>query len=335
MKQTRPMDKHPCSRVAWLAMAVLAACGLLAGCGRTYPPTPFLKEGGVSTPSLEEEGRSGRPGAVKMAPANDPTPPRLHSSEFKEPVPLPAAINTSGAEDSPFILPDGNTLYFFYTPDPQIPAEKQVTDGETGIYVAHRVEGAWQPAERVWLQDPGKLSLDGCEFILGERLWFCSIREGYEGLHWFTADLRDGTWQIWRLADFPLEYQVGELHISNAGTELYFHSQRPGGLGGLDLWLSRWDGQRWGQPVNLAALNTPDSEGWPALSPDETELWFYRNYGLWRAKKIDGEWGAPELIVDNLAGEATLDAAGNLYFVHHYFVEGKMVEADIYLAERR
>jgi hypothetical protein len=55
-------------------------------------------------------------GAIKMTPALDALPPRLHSTEYGEPVPLDSGVNTAGGEDSAFILPDGNTLYFFFTP---------------------------------------------------------------------------------------------------------------------------------------------------------------------------------------------------------------------------
>jgi hypothetical protein len=72
------------------------------------------------------------------------------------------------------------------------------------------------------LQDPAKLALDGCEFVLGEKMWFCSAREGYTGLHWFTADFVDGKWCNWKLADFKPEYEVGELHITADGQELYY-----------------------------------------------------------------------------------------------------------------
>ena len=67
--------------------------------------------------------------AVKMTPQTDYHPPILYSDEWEEPVPLPYPVNTAGAEDSPFIMPDGNTLYFFFTPDPAVPVEKQLIDG--------------------------------------------------------------------------------------------------------------------------------------------------------------------------------------------------------------
>ena len=78
--------------------------------------------------------------AKKLSPAEDFYSPKLHSSEWQKPVPLPAPVNTAGAEDSPFITPDGKTLYIFFTPDPGIPAEKQLFDGVTGIWRSQKTE---------------------------------------------------------------------------------------------------------------------------------------------------------------------------------------------------
>ncbi|MBN1245408.1 hypothetical protein JXA31_07425 [Candidatus Bathyarchaeota archaeon] len=130
--------------------------------------------------------------AVKMTPKADLYPPILHSDEWSQPVPLADAVNTAGGEDSPFILPDGDTLYFFFTPNVTVPAEKQILDGVTGIYVSTKQNGSWSIAERVILQDAGKLALDGAEFIQGDSMWFASAREGYTGVNLFTAEFKDG-----------------------------------------------------------------------------------------------------------------------------------------------
>ncbi len=52
-------------------------------------------------------------------------------------------------------------LCFWFTPNVTIPAEKQVYDGVTGIYVSKWQNNTWDPAERIVLQEPGKLALDG------------------------------------------------------------------------------------------------------------------------------------------------------------------------------
>ena len=85
--------------------------------------------------------------AVKMSPKVDDHPPLMRSPDFEKPVPVQESVNTAGAEDSPFILPDGNTLYFFFTPDVDIPVKEQVLDGVTGIYMSEIVSGEWDEPE--------------------------------------------------------------------------------------------------------------------------------------------------------------------------------------------
>lgn len=310
---------------AWVLLLVM----LIAGC---TPAQPTVKI--EISQSIDRESKIPS-GAVKVHPETDANPPQLHAAEYEQPIPIPGWVNTAGAEDSPFISADGNILFFFFTPDVNVLAGKQILDGVTGIYVSQKVNGLWNRPQRIWLQEHGKLAGDGCEFVLGSRMWFCSVREGFTGMKWFTADFRDGRWQAWQLADFPESYQVGELHISTDGKELYFHSPRPGGKGDLDIWMSTLLDGKWQEPVNLEVVNTPDLEGWPALNPDETELWFYRNHSIWRSKKVNGQWQPPELILSSLAGEPTLDAEGNLYFTHHFYKDNKMIEADIYVAFRK
>lgn len=273
--------------------------------------------------------------AVKMTPATDENNPISLSSEYENPAPLPAIINTAGAEDSPFITSDGNTLYFFFTPDVNIPVEKQILDGVTGIYVSQKSRTGWTPPKRVFLNEKNKLSLDGCEFVDDKIMLFCSAREGYEGMNWFSAEFKDGKWiSKNKKIEFPLDYQVGELHEYN--DELYFHSSRSGGKGGLDIWIIKRNSDRtWTTPENIEAINSANDEGWPALSPDGDELWFSKDYAIWRSKKINNEWSQPEKIFSPLAGEPSIDIYGNVYFVHHFFKDGKMIEADIYFAKKK
>ncbi len=278
--------------------------------------------------------------AIKMTPEQDLYPPILHSNEFYDPVPMPWPINTAGGEDSPFIMPDGKTFYVFFTPDVSVPAEKQVLDGVTGIYVSHLLEnGDWSEPQRVSVGDG--LSLDGCAFVQGNRIWFCSAREGYNGINWFTADNIDGIWQDLKFSNLNMleDYEVGELHITSDGGELYFHSPRPGGLGGYDIWVCRNIGGEWQEPENVEIVNSPDTDGWPYVSQDGRELWYTRFYqgspALFRSFRINGEWQEPELIVSQFAGEPTLDNAGNLYFTHHYYNYTEMLEADIYVAMKK
>jgi len=274
--------------------------------------------------------------ASKITPQTDKYPPLLHSDQWEEPVPVEGPINTAGAEDSPFMY--GDDFYFFFTPDPSLPAEDQVVDGVTGIYVSHRRNGRWGIPEKVILENEGVCSLNGCTFIRGDTMWFCSAREGYTGVHWFTAKMQDGTWTDWEEAPFDPAYEIGELHITSDGRTLYFHSSRPGGKGGLDIWNSEYDHGHWQEPTPVEEVNTEKNEGWPFVTEDGKELWFTRTYkgspAIFRSEQVEGHWQESELIISQFAGEPTLDQDKNIYFVHHFYRDGTMLEADIYVASR-
>lgn len=308
--------------LAWLALACQPAEE------PSPPPPPPSRESAIPAD------------AVKVTPEQDPHPPVLHSAAFSPPEPV-HSISTAGAEDSAFVTPDGSSLYFFFTPDVRVPPEKQLVDGVTGIYVSEREGEGWGVAERVMLQDSREVALDGCVFVRGEEMWFCSARQGnHRGVDMWTATQRDGRWQDWENAGELLNagYQIGEVHLSADGTALYFHSDRQGGKGGYDIWVTTRSTGGWTAPVNIAAVNSAEMEGWPFVTTDGGELWFTRWYmgtpGVFRSVLGPQGWTEPVLVVSQFAGEPTLDDAGNLYFTHHYYRDGVMLEADIYVARR-
>ena len=155
----------------------------------------------------------------------------------------------------------------------------------------------------------------------------------------FTAEWIGEAWVNWQYVGDRLmkEIQIGEVHLH--GDNLYFHSDRDGGQGGFDLWVTTRNGYAWSDPINIEAVNTIDMDGYPFVSSNGNELWFTRTYngtpGIFRSLKVDGTWSTPELIVSQFAGEPTLDDAGNLYFVHHFYEGEDMIEADIYVAYKK
>jgi hypothetical protein len=40
-------------------------------------------------------------------------------------------------------------------------------------------------------------------------------------------------------------------------------------------------------------------------------------------------------MIKTLAGEASLDNLGNVYFTHHFYKDDVMLEADIYVAHKK
>jgi hypothetical protein len=324
-----------------LAALVLAALA----CGQTPTAAPTSQPTAIPQPTAVSRD-SAIPAVQKMTPADDAWPPVI-APGWTQPVPLDRLVNTAGAEDSPFITPDGQTLYFFFTPDVRVPAEQQLFDGVTGIWVTHRAGDSWTEPERVLLANPGELHLDGCEFVLDDWMVFCSAREGNaREIDLYTATLRNGKWTDWQNwgEPFNVAYQVGEMHITADGRLLYFGSDRPGGYGGIDLWVSKKSGDAWSEPVNLGPqINTGGDENRPFVTADGQELWYdstslqgYPGPAIFRSvRQPDGSWGPREEVLSSFAGESTLTGDGRtLYFVHHYFNAdlSQMIEADIYVS---
>lgn len=332
-----------------LATAILILTALACGQAQTVAPPPQVTANPTLPPQPTAISRySAIPAIAKMTPADDAWPPAI-APGWTQPVPLDPPVNTAGAEDSPFITPNGQTLYFFFTPDVRIPPEKQILDGVTGIWVTHREGESWSEPERVPLANPGELHMDGCEFVLDDWMVFCSAREGnVREIDLYTATLRDGVWTDWQNwgEPFNVAYQVGEMHITADGRFLYFGSDRPGGYGGMDLWVSEKIGEEWSEPVNLGPqINTAGDENQPFVTDDGQELWFDSTSqqgqpgpATFRSvRQADGSWGKSEEIVSSFAGEPTLTGDGQtLYFVHHYFNAdvSQMIEADIYVSTR-
>jgi hypothetical protein len=276
-----------------------------------------------------------------MNPQGDFFPPVLHSDEWEDPIPMPGPINTAGAEDSPFISPDGDRFWFFFTPDVTVPPEKQLIDEVTGIWWCRNVNGSWTEPERILLNDD--VALDGAQFVLDDTMWFASVRTGnYGEIDYYTAELEGDDWGDVENAGelLNVEYDIGEMHITSDGQTMYFHTGAWSDGGDMDIYTTTLTAEGWSEPVEVAGINTDLNEGYPFISEDGEELWFtgqsrlgHPGPALYRAIKDGTAWNTPQEIVSSFAGECTLDEDGNLYFVHHYYSENMtMIEADIYVA---
>lgn len=93
--------------------------------------------------------------------------------------------------------------------------------------------------------------------------------------------------------------------VSPDGNTLYFASDREGGLGGQDIWVShRGPDGHWGQPTNLgSSINTAGNEGPDTFSADGRVMFFsacQRPDGLGACDLYvsqlgpDGAWGPPQ-----------------------------------------
>jgi hypothetical protein len=97
----------------------------------------------------------------------------------------------------------------------------------------------------------------------------------------------------------------GGPSISPDGLSLFFFSERPGGSGGKDLWVTTRIrvSEPWGTPVNLGpTVNSSSEDATPDISADGLALFFfstrsggYGNYDLWVTTRttLSSPWGSP------------------------------------------
>lgn len=111
---------------------------------------------------------------------------------------------------------------------------------------------------------------------------------------WYTRFVA-GKWQKPRQLPVPVNTMATETTawVSYDGKELYFASDRAGGYGGLDLWVSRFKNGGWQKPVNMGlGINSGANEVYPRLHPDNRMLYFSSDrengvggYDIYTAKK--------------------------------------------------
>lgn len=87
-----------------------------------------------------------------------------------------------------------------------------------------------------------------------------------------------GGWEITGGLPFNSdEYNVAHPTVSEDGQRMFFSSNRPGGFGGMDLYMSQLQGNTWGPPINLGpVVNTEGNEIFPYIS-SSGRLYFSSN----------------------------------------------------------
>ncbi len=99
------------------------------------------------------------------------------------------------------------------------------------------------------------------------------------------------------------QYWDSQPSLSADGRKLYFVSERPGGIGGRDIWLSQRDeNNEWLPAVNLGnSINTPRDEVSPFIHVNGQTLFFaskgypgFGGYDLFMSEITNDEWSEPK-----------------------------------------
>ena len=104
--------------------------------------------------------------------------------------------------------------------------------------------------------------------------------DGIIKLKLYMGESKKDSWG--KIAELPFnsnEYSTGHPALSPDEKLLFFASDMPGGFGGTDIYVSRYDGINWSAPVNLgASINTKGNEMFPFV--DEKGNLYFSSDGL-------------------------------------------------------
>lgn len=270
----------------------------LAGAGRFGDALNAVNEF-LQTPNLND--RSKKAGNYRKSVyefALDYEKKHAGSNYVFAPVNLGDHINSADLEYFPSFTIDGKTMIF----------TRRVNQDED-FYQSENVNGTWTPAKPI----EGKVNTDlneGAQNISqdGTLLVFtgCNYPEGEGSCDLYFSVQTNNGWSEPRNMGPVInsEFWESSPSLSPDKKDLYFSSNRLGGKGGKDIWVShRTASGKWGTPVNLGPeINTDGDEGCPFIHADNRTLYFNSNghmgYGstdlFVSRKKDDGTWSTPE-----------------------------------------
>ncbi len=115
------------------------------------------------------------------------------------------------------------------------------------------------------------LSVDGQEMFI-----YRSVSETDGNIYY--SKLEGDKWTIPEKLGSNINSKYRETHasLSADGNTLYFSSDRKGGIGGYDIYMSKkGEDGKWGKAINLGTnVNTPFNEEGPYIHPDGKSLYF-------------------------------------------------------------
>lgn len=270
----------------------VVVAGFLLGCGGEVPRA---SGGGGDAPArpanmgplINSEARDAEPTFTSDAQTmyyncNDRQPhggadiciSHLVDGEWTEGQVVGPPISTEYMEVEPLLSPDGERLY--------IMSDRPGGYGGPDIWVSQRLEdGGWSSPENLGPTINSEYA-DHCLYFSGPEwntaYWTSTRPGGYGGNDIWSSERVDGVWQEPINLGSDVNSAASEHHSlpSPDGRSLYVTSDRDGGHGGEDIYVTtRDENGAWGELRNLGlVVNSESDDRCPAFSPDYTLFYF-------------------------------------------------------------
>lgn len=208
-------------------------------------------------------------------------------------------INSANRDYFPAITADGNSIIF-----------SRNVNGNEDFYISERNSDKWSVPRGLSEKINTINYNEGAQSISpdGKYLFFtgCNRPDGLGRCDIYISHKQGKDWGDPFNLGNPINTQYWESQpaISPDGSVLYFVSNRPGGLGGYDIWKSKLQNNGyWSKPENLGPdINTPYNEHTPFMHPDGKTLYFSSdgwpglgNQDIFLSRMNEsGRWSIPE-----------------------------------------
>lgn len=227
-----------------------------------------------------------------------------------------SAINSEYSDYVPVLMPGDNAM-LFTTRRPDKGRKPVDANGAEQIRIARMQQGSWQNSE-LFLETQAKMPYHAVVSVAphGKELYTFFADKG---LH-VSYKLQTGEWTQPEQLKAPFNQGPREpsLFVTDDGKFAFFSSDRNGGYGGLDLYVSykKEDGS-WSEALNLGPeVNTPYDEDAPFVDTATNTLYFSSRghntmggYDIFRSSISNATWSKAR----NL-GYPVNSATDDLYF---------------------
>ncbi|MBL6447873.1 OmpA family protein [Fulvivirga sp. 29W222] len=225
------------------------------------------------------------------------------ASEFN-PRPLSDTVNAFPMQYFPIVTVDQKAIIFTRR------LGTTMNHDEDLVISRRNSEGQWGPPESLsdninseWNEGTCTLSADGRVLIFTS----CYGRRGYGSCDLYISKKTGDEWSTPVNLGGKVNSSAWESQpsLSSDGRILYFISNRGGGIGGRDIWVSYLDEKdQWSSPTNLgSSINTPNDEVSPFIHPNNVTLYFASNgltgfggFDIFYTERKGTNWSEPKNI---------------------------------------